>query len=307
MSAQPLDLPGGLAVWCRPDGRVARVVRNDTPLVITAGQSLKACFVETGQVAEFLAAIRARGVVLDCTLTLAASEPALRLQVMGTDHQDRLLIMARPIPDESALQGSVDRLTAELEGARAELARKTEALQRLAAQAEQSFIADELTGLYNRHGFLELGQREVMRAWRFGRPLAVVLCAVDDYERLLEHRGSAVAEAVLSGVARRLRRKVRATDLLGRYGPAGPIAEALGVLLTETTLDEGSFVAERLRSCIEEAPFDTPAGELSQTLSLGLTELASNAETLEQVLSRAETGLLGARQAGRNGVGVAAG
>jgi diguanylate cyclase (GGDEF)-like protein len=145
---------------------------------------------------------------------------------------------------------------------------------------------DRLTGLTNRAHWDEELLREVQRARRSGRPLAVALVDLDHFKRLNDEEGHAAGDEVLRRCADAWQAQLRASDLLGRYG-----GEEFSVLLPETGLDQAREVVERLRA-------STPG---RMTCSAGLAVLGGD-EPPEAMLERADRALYAAKAAGRDRV-----
>ncbi|MFQ5854661.1 MAG: diguanylate cyclase [Anaerolineae bacterium] len=172
----------------------------------------------------------------------------------------------------------------------------------LHAEVQELAITDDLTGLYNRRGFFELGRREVERARRFGRSLTAIMFDLDGFKRVNDAYGHAIGDQVLTEVTARCQEELRHVDLLGRYG-----GEEFTVLLPETDLVDGRQVAERLRQVVSQTAIDTDAGPVTITVSLGIATLDRRHENLEALLECADRALYMAKQAGRNRVSVCQG
>lgn len=170
---------------------------------------------------------------------------------------------------------------------------------RLYAEMRELAVTDSLTGVYNRRGFFELGQREVERAKRFGRSLTAIMFDIDRFKRVNDAHGHAVGDQVLAQLAEVCQQTLREVDLIGRYG-----GEEFIVLLPETDLPGGYDVAERLRRRIEQLATATDAGPVKVTISLGVAELDTQQQNLEGLLENSDRALYDAKQAGRNCVRV---
>ncbi len=174
-----------------------------------------------------------------------------------------------------------------------ESARLYEEIRRLA-------VTDELTQLYNRRGFTEIGQREMDRAVRFGRSLSVVLFDIDLFKAINDRYGHIYGDKILQALAQTYRKNLRAVDVLGRWG-----GEEFALLLPETGVDATRVVAERLRRLAEEIKIPVEGGEVIQiTISLGIATLNPKAESLEALINQADLALYQAKRAGRNRVAV---
>src|SRR5204862_6902277 len=77
---------------------------------------------------------------------------------------------------------------------------------------------DDLTGLYNRRAFVELGKAELARARRYNHPMAVAFIDVDDFKLINDHFGHEVGDELLKTVGRTLSHSLRSTDLIARLG-----------------------------------------------------------------------------------------
>jgi diguanylate cyclase (GGDEF)-like protein len=168
---------------------------------------------------------------------------------------------------------------------------------RLFKEIQWLAITDPLTGLYNRRGFFELGQREVERFRRFDRPFSAIMIDLDHFKQVNDTFGHAAGDLVLIELANRLRSKIRDIDVLGRYG-----GEEIVVILPETDLQGAALLAERLRAHIESAPIVTDRGPITITISAGVAEYKPTTPDLASLLDRADSAMYIAKQSGRNQV-----
>jgi diguanylate cyclase (GGDEF)-like protein len=167
----------------------------------------------------------------------------------------------------------------------------------LYARLEHQAIVDELTGLYNRRALMELGKREVDRARRFQRPLCALFIDIDHFKQFNDQYGHTAGDWLLRSVAQNLRNGIRDIDLASRFG-----GEEFIILLTETSIDAASLVAERLRKQVETTKISLPQGKLGATVSIGVAQLDQKIFRLEDLISCADQAMYQAKQAGRNRV-----
>ncbi len=165
----------------------------------------------------------------------------------------------------------------------------------LYAEVQRQAITDHLTGLYNRRGFFELGQRELERARRFKHPLSVVLFDLDRFKQINDTYGHVVGDKVIYAAAERCRKNLRHIDILSRYG-----GEEFAALLPETDLATTYQVAERLRLGIAERPVATERGLIPLTISIGLTMATDETMGLTSLVNRADAAMYAAKQMGGN-------
>lgn len=165
---------------------------------------------------------------------------------------------------------------------------------------EQLALHDALTGLANRHKFLERFELELARRGRTGKGLALLMVDVDHFKRVNDTWGHLAGDATLKSIARLLADSVRRVDLVARFG-----GEEFVVLLTDIERADVRIVAEKLRRRIEATPIVALASEapLRITVSIGAVVLGANEEgNLTVLLDRADQGVYVAKETGRNRV-----
>lgn len=115
----------------------------------------------------------------------------------------------------------------------------------LYAQAAEQSLTDELTSLPNRRALDRQLVDESARSFRSGRPFALVMMDLDGFKSINDNFGHPIGDSVLQQVAAALRRAVRATDFVARYG-----GDEFVVILPDTDLDSAHLVAEKLRQSL---------------------------------------------------------
>ena len=168
---------------------------------------------------------------------------------------------------------------------------------RLHAEVQKLAITDALTGLYNRRGLFELGQREVERARRYKRPLVAIMMDVDRFKFINDYYGHAAGDQVLQTVAKRCSDNMRRIDILGRLG-----GDEFPFLLPETDMFTASNVAERIRQTVAERPVVAEETSINVSVSLGVARATSATPDLEVLISRADAAMYVAKREGRNRV-----
>ncbi len=180
-----------------------------------------------------------------------------------------------------------------------ELYQKNAELERLSQEVLAQARTDQLTELLNRHGFFEIGDRQVAIAKRFNKPLVAIMLDIDHFKSFNDTYGHATGDFVLRAVAQRCSGAVREVDVIGRYG-----GEEFSVLLPESGSEVGQATAERLRAIVAESPLETEHGPLQVTISLGVATLNNETAELSDLLKLADQALYKAKGMGRNCVCV---
>lgn len=173
-------------------------------------------------------------------------------------------------------------------------------LQQAHARLQQIATQDELTGLGNRRQLTEYFNREQSRAERYSRPLSVSLVDFDHFKQLNDQYGHAAGDAALQLFAKVANATLRNSDLVGRWG-----GEEFIVVLPDTPLEAAKTVIDRLLGNIRSACFEPANNRVALTASAGLSSTLGE-ESLEDVLSRADSALYAAKAAGRDRVMVSA-
>jgi diguanylate cyclase (GGDEF)-like protein/PAS domain S-box-containing protein len=158
-------------------------------------------------------------------------------------------------------------------------------------ELERLATTDSLTGLSNRHVLQEALERELARARREGRPLALILIDVDHFKQINDLYGHPAGDAALKEVAHRLDQTIRSGEVLARLG-----GEEFAWLLPGTDAGGALIAADRAREAISGAAF----GELGRlTISAGVGILADGLD-VEQLYQLADRALYEAKQHGRD-------
>jgi diguanylate cyclase (GGDEF)-like protein len=150
---------------------------------------------------------------------------------------------------------------------------------------------DALTSLHNRRYFHDTLAREVARAVRYNRRLALVLFDIDDFKAVNERVGHLAGDAVLAELADRVRSVVRGADVPCRVG-----GDEFAVILPESTLSDAEQLYRRLEFAISTRPTG-PAERLR--LSAGIAELAPE-DDATSFFERADEALFRAKETGKS-------
>lgn len=206
-------------------------------------------------------------------------------------HRLPVLVRCAPLRDEhGTIIGAVETFSSEL-GVRA--ARKE------LSQLRRSVRTDTLTGIGNR-AFLE-GRLRALVAEYDARPgeAAVVLVDIDGFKTINDAHGHDVGDRVLRMVATTLRRNLRASDGVGRWGGD----EFVAILNDVHDADDVRRVCEKLRTLVACSRLDVDAGGVTVTLSVGATPIRAD-DTPASVVARADGLMYASKRAGRDRVTV---
>lgn len=175
----------------------------------------------------------------------------------------------------------------------AELINKNKELEYLA-------FFDQLTGVFNRRKFQELLEKQVEAIRSKGHVSCILLVDIDAFKEINDNYGHPVGDMVLKEVAIILKESLRKTDAVSRWGGDGFM-----ILLPETSLADGTVLAEKLRDLIANKEFILKGKKVSLTASFGISLLDGNEDDLLETAYRiADEGLYRAKEKGSNRVEV---
>jgi diguanylate cyclase (GGDEF)-like protein/PAS domain S-box-containing protein len=165
---------------------------------------------------------------------------------------------------------------------------------------EQS-IRDPLTGLFNRRFLQESLERELQRAKRKQRSLAIIFLDVDRFKHFNDIFGHDAGDAVLQSMAHLFRTQFRTEDVICRYG-----GEEFAAILPETSLQDAANRAEALRLAMKDLRLVHRGVLLDPvTISIGIAGFPDHGQSSQELLERADKGLYRSKTDGRDRVTLA--
>lgn len=198
--------------------------------------------------------------------------------------------LAKPFdPGELRARVDVGRRMVELQ------ARLLEVRDALAHEA----MHDPLTGALNRRAFVDVLSRELSEERRYHHGLALGICDVDEFKKVNDTHGHQVGDEVLRGLVGLLAGNLRGHDVLSRHG-----GDEFVVLTGHVRDDEVGMPYERMRAAVADQPIPTRAGNVSITISFGVSVWRED-ETEDELLAAADAALYRAKSGGRNRVCLA--
>jgi diguanylate cyclase (GGDEF)-like protein len=157
-------------------------------------------------------------------------------------------------------------------------------------EARQLADLDALTGLHNRRYFHETLAREVARAHRYDRNLALIVFDLDDFKAINDRIGHLAGDGVLADAAARIRDVVRSADIACRVG-----GDEFAVILPESTAGDADQLYTRIQNSVAARPLG-PLGRV--VFSAGVAELRSDDDAIG-FFQRADDALYRAKEAGK--------
>ena len=163
----------------------------------------------------------------------------------------------------------------------------------------QKALIDPLTGLPNRAAWSERLDHEVNAWHQRGNSLSLAMLDLDHFKRINDGYGHLAGDKVLKIIANVLRKRLRTSDFIARFG-----GEEFVLLMPDSSLSDALAVGEVLRAAIAACPFHFKGEPVTITVSMGVAQFLPG-ERSELALKRADEALYRAKAAGRNQVQAA--
>jgi diguanylate cyclase (GGDEF)-like protein len=165
-------------------------------------------------------------------------------------------------------------------------------------QAKERAFVDDVTGAYNARYLFTALEHEIRRAERYGSQLALLFLDIDRFKLVNDHHGHLVGSRTLRRLAEVLAGCIRQVDTLARYG-----GDEFTVMLVDTNLEAGLTIAERIRSAVAGASFETRgSGPLSVTVSVGVAAFPTHGRSPEELIEMADKAMYRSKSLGRDRV-----
>lgn len=161
-------------------------------------------------------------------------------------------------------------------------------------EQRQKALIDPLTTLPNRAAWGERLEKEVGLWQKNKNELLLAMLDLDHFKRINDNYGHLAGDKVLKIIANELRKRLRPSDFMARFG-----GEEFVLLIPNSSVREGMALLEKLRKAIEACPFHFKGEPVTITVSMGLTALRQG-ERHEIALQRADQALYRAKDEGRN-------
>ena len=209
-------------------------------------------------------------------------DPSGKLQRMHGVNQD----ISERKRAEAALQNSNERLIQQLD-----------TIEQLHEELRHQAVHDAVTGLYNRHYLSEVLEPEIIRSEREKSPLSIVMADVDHFKVLNDSYGHPVGDLFLIEIANLLKKQVRGSDFVCRYG-----GEEFLLVLPGATMQFAMKRAEEIRQKCAEIVIDHAGKPITAKLSLGVATFPDQGRQGSEVIVKADQALYQSKQTGRDRV-----
>ncbi len=170
---------------------------------------------------------------------------------------------------------------------------------RMTEDLKKISVTDPLTELFNRRYFQERLFEEMERSRRHNEPFTIFIMDIDDFKALNDNYGHIAGDKALKRIAYAIRDAVRSIDVAARFG-----GEEFSVILPYTTKANSYVIAERIRRNVEDIRFignKIPPGQVV-SISIGIAEFPADADSMEDLIDKADQAMYLAKAGGKNRV-----
>ncbi len=169
--------------------------------------------------------------------------------------------------------------------------------KRLMEHLRENSLRDPMTGLYNRRFLEEYVATLIAFSQRRKSVFSVLMLDLDYFKQVNDSFGHEAGDKVLKTLAETLANSARTSDMVIRYG-----GEEFLIILMDTSAEDAAIIAEKIRVKVEETKIALPGTVLQKTISIGISEFPSDADSFWQVVKYADVALYEAKKTGRNRV-----
>lgn len=153
---------------------------------------------------------------------------------------------------------------------------------------------DSLTELLNHSAFLSELKLAQQKSFSTSSPLSFAMLDLDNFKQINDLHGHVIGDNVLKNLAYLLKKKLRSTDLIGRYG-----GEEFGIVLLNTNATNNYTVINHLRHTFANILHYSNTKQFFCTFSAGICTINPKATTKE-IIALADQGLYQAKTKGKN-------
>jgi len=183
--------------------------------------------------------------------------------------------------------------------------KKIKELEKEVARLKELAYKDELTALYNRHGFKEESTKFINEVKGYLenpsrredfliKSLSLAIFDIDNFKKINDTYGHQAGDAILKLVGKIIKERLRGIDIVARWG-----GEEIIVGLIGSDENHAYEIANDIRKKIEEAAVDWKGGLIKFTVSGGVASLAET-EDFDGLFKKSDEALYRAKQTGKN-------
>jgi diguanylate cyclase (GGDEF)-like protein len=154
---------------------------------------------------------------------------------------------------------------------------------------------DGMTGLYGHRAFREIAQQEFRISKRYNQQFSVVVLDIDDFKDINDTYGHAAGDEVIKGCADFLKKSLRDSDVLSRYG-----GDEFEIILPRMSKKNSKKILEKIRKKIKSSTINAENNEVRISVSIGVACFPADSSDLEELFKKADKNMYKAKRDGKN-------
>lgn len=163
---------------------------------------------------------------------------------------------------------------------------------KLNMKLERLSFEDELTGLYNRRGFIHISEQVLSNPRQSN--VACLFIDLDEFKPINDKFGHEIGDEFLKIIAKRLQYCVRENDLIGRLG-----GDEFICLLKNSNANVAEQIAERIVLSLSN-PVVITGQSLFGTASIGIAIAPQDENNIDELMKKADNAMYEAKKLGKN-------
>ncbi|MCB1858009.1 MAG: GGDEF domain-containing protein [Gammaproteobacteria bacterium] len=227
--------------------------------------------------------------------SMRSSSPIKEMRAEVIQHLDNIQQHVRfHLDQERERHLRAENIEKQLRSRLRDIENETSELRTRILDAHHQAITDPVTGLPNRLAYEERLSQEYSRWKRFANPLTLLVWDVDDFKQINDRFGHHSGDKALRVIGHIIKRRLRETDFVARFG-----GEEFVMLLAGASLGEAIQLANETREGVRESGFRSGDKRVEVTISCGGSEFVEG-DTPATVFERADRALYQAKSKGKN-------
>ena len=172
-------------------------------------------------------------------------------------------------------------------------AKDISARKKLQSKLSNQAQRDPLTGAYTRRTLMTVSEQTVAQSLRYDGICSALIADIDGFSQINERFSWDAGDQLLQQIVAAVSQMKRTADFLARYGD-----DKVALILPETNHEQAVAVGERVRRLISDLLIPTATGDISCTVSVGVSCLITPLDTGADLLKRAQENMIIARSCG---------